>query len=264
VNNKVIYTVLTGSYDELKQPRFIHPDFDYICFTDVLNEEYNGVWKLKKIPNIIEDKARLSRYPKMRPDLLLPEYDYSLYIDGNICIQDIDIYTRVLEAIEKKYIWAGVKHPLRDCIYDEGFEVLFARRYETNLFRGLKQMRFLLNEKFPTHYGMYEANIIFRAHKELVIAKQGDLWWNMLLAYSKRDQFALSYTLWKFEIPFRFLLPTHLNSRNYFGVEYQNHNHFSSKFQKKINRFWYIKIYPKVNKILKALYYTLIGYKKGC
>lgn len=261
MKKQVIYTVLTGKYEELRQPMCIHPDFEYICFTDVLKDERNGVWLMREIPKVTQDKARLSRFPKMRPDLLLPDFEYSLYMDANLCIQNVDIYIRVLDLIKKNVLWAGVKHPLRDCVYEEAFEVLFGRRYEKKIRRGLREMKFLLKEGFPSHYGMYEANIIFRSHKNPVIEEQGLLWWQMLCSYSKRDQFALSYTLWKKKIPFYFLLPTDQNARNYPGIQYYNHSRFRSKLEYRLNRYWYIKLFPKAAPILRKIYYLLIGFK---
>ena len=36
---KVVYTAITGNYDELITPEYINKDWDYICFTD--NPRFN-------------------------------------------------------------------------------------------------------------------------------------------------------------------------------------------------------------------------------
>lgn len=37
-NKKVVYTIIFAGYDDLKEPEFVSPDFDSVCFTD------DGTW----------------------------------------------------------------------------------------------------------------------------------------------------------------------------------------------------------------------------
>ena len=206
-NNIVIYTCRTGGYDDLLQPLVVDNSFDYICFTDNLKEERRGVWVFREIPRVIDDKQRLSRYPKMFPHVLLPEYEYSVYIDANILIQNQAFYEYLKQGIEKDYSLAGIKHPFRQCTYEEYFAVFYSLK-EINA-KQLKQEYNLLKEAgFPKNYGMYEANIIFRKHGVDHIEEQCEEWWRLFLRYTKRDQLSYAYTLWKRSIPFCFLMPS--------------------------------------------------------
>lgn len=50
--DKVIYTCLTGNYDNLINHYYINPDWDYICFTDnenLLKSSENGIWQIRKL-----------------------------------------------------------------------------------------------------------------------------------------------------------------------------------------------------------------------
>lgn len=88
-SKKVIYTCILGNYDELKEPKIIHKDFDYICFTD--NETItSNVWKIINVTNDLNDLdiIRKQRAYKMLPHKFLKNYDFSIYIDGNI---DLDL-----------------------------------------------------------------------------------------------------------------------------------------------------------------------------
>ena len=61
---KCIYTVLTGGYDDLLEPEFVTPGWDYICVTD--NKELtSSVWRFVYIEDLLGlDYIRLSRYYK--------------------------------------------------------------------------------------------------------------------------------------------------------------------------------------------------------
>jgi len=50
---------------------------------------------------------------------------------------------------------------------------------------------------FPASYGLNETNIVYRRHKNPEIIRVMDEWWAMIEKYSKRDQLALSFILWK-------------------------------------------------------------------
>ena len=90
MNRKVIFTCLTGGYDRLEQPAAVAPDWDYVCFTDTDGQD--GVWRLRKIPVDSPDPVVRSRFPKILPDRVLPEYDYSVYMDANLCITGEEFY----------------------------------------------------------------------------------------------------------------------------------------------------------------------------
>ena len=90
MNRKVIFTCLTGGYDRLEQPVAVAPDWDYVCFTDT--EGQDGVWQLRKIPLDSPDPVVRSRFPKILPDKVLSEYDYSVYMDANLCITGEEFY----------------------------------------------------------------------------------------------------------------------------------------------------------------------------
>jgi len=220
----VIYTALTGSYDSLVQPKVIDADFDYICFTDCVKSSCIGVWNIKQIPLITHDMQRLSRFPKMHPHVLLNDYMYSVYIDANVCIYNKEFYDKIKEKINDKILLSGIKHPLRQCVYKEFFNV-WKWRKEQSLTIMRKEFKFLKKHNFPAKYGMYEANVIFRNHHDMKVIAQCEQWWLMLNLFSKRDQLAYSFTLWQQHLTFDFLCEPGPNRENdYYYLE----NHKSS------------------------------------
>ena len=237
-----IYTTLTGNYDVLQDPLVTDSRCDYFCFTNQPQKQ-GSIWQYQKIPFESKNDALLSRYPKMHPHILFKDYAYSVYLDANIQIVDPDFYQRIFEKIEKGILLSGIKHPFRDCPYDEGY-IVFS--YGLDSFVSIiHTLRFLKKENFPNHYGMFEANIIFRKHSATNIQVQCEEWWNLINRYSKRDQLTYSYTLWKNHIPFDYLIPQNESVRNYKGVQFTPHIRKMGFWRKKLKR-----IGKKIFKIL--------------
>ena len=93
----VVYTVMVGDYDKILQPLVVDDRFDYVLFTDQARNDKIGVWQVRTFDYQNDDKTRISRYLKTHPEKLLPEYDASLWIDGNIQITNSYIYNRFIE-----------------------------------------------------------------------------------------------------------------------------------------------------------------------
>ncbi len=200
MNNRVIYTALTGGYDGLMQPHVIYPGYDYICFTDNPKTERDGVWEFRPIPYDSNDRVVLSRYPKLNPHEVLKEYEYSVYIDANIEILDDYLLKCVEDKIERGVLLALANHhERRKDVYDEAAFILkkrFAKFSEV-----LRQIKFLREEGYPENQKFYENNVIFRRHLKTPIIDLDKLWWNAFLSFTKRDQLSLCYCYWKLNIP---------------------------------------------------------------
>lgn len=239
-----IYTALTGGYDSLMQPTIIDNRFDYICFSNDIQKDCIGIWKIRKFEGTFPSKQIESRFPKMYPWKVLPEYEYSVYMDANIRIDSQEFYEAVLNKIKNQVSISGIKHPFRDCAYNEGFAVF---TYSLEKFLTIiREMRTFRKEGFPRHYGMYEANIILRKHSDEGIRHQCELWWQLINKYSKRDQLSYPYTLWKNGVPFDYLIAEGSSARDcpwlYMKQHIREKNIWGkNRVLKKIGRFFYRK-----------------------
>lgn len=199
MNDRVIYTCVTNGYDKLHQPKIIYKGYDYICFTDEVRQKNVGIWQIRPIPNVVQDKIRLSRYLKINPHIALSEYSYSVYVDSNILILDEYLLDRVENEIKKGTLIALSKHPEgRLDIYEEAAYVMKYRRAKFKEVR--KQIKYLLKMGYPHGTGMFENNIIFRQHNHNEIIKLDENWWDIFIEFTSRDQLSFAYLLWKFNI----------------------------------------------------------------
>lgn len=252
---KVVYTALTGFYDALEQHDYIHPDYDYICFSNDFGDiEKIGIWKIRKIKFQSEDKQLQSRFPKLQPHEVLQEYDISLYVDANVNIKTSFVFNRIEELTKRGVLLAGMKHQLRDCLYEEGYRVALTR-VDSNTKAIRKQLTYYKRQGFPRHFGMYEANVIFRHHNNPLIIQQCNDWWHLRLNFSKRDQLGYSFTLWKYNIPFNFLLPENQWARNSQDVTCAIRPRRYPYFIQKIRNFYFKIIIPIIIRIWYPIYF---------
>ena len=197
----VVYTCVTGGYDKLRDPLLINNNLDYIAFSDRKpNSVKESVWKYQSLPqesNCNRWKNYANRYCKMHPFELFPEYDYAIYVDGNVeIVSDITALYNV--AHESKLGIAMHSHNLRQCIYDEA-EV--CKAYGKGNVEDINtQVNKYKTEHFPTRFGMMEATIIVTDLKNEKAERIFNDWWNeFLLTPSKRDQLSFPYIIWKNE-----------------------------------------------------------------
>lgn len=223
--NYVIYTVMTGGYEGILQPLVMDDRFDYVLFSNDYKDSQIGCWHIRHIPLAVDpnDNKRLSRYPKTHPELLLSEYEASLYIDANIQIADSWVYDRIIELANLHVNHAGVKLLAtgRDDIYRHAYDMCVMRaEHDTD---AIRHCHALYRKGFPEHWGLNENNIIFRTHTELM--KQVDEeWWWWIKNYSYRDQFSYMYCLWKYDVKREFFLPEGQDAHNSKYFSFMHHN----------------------------------------
>lgn len=209
---KVIYTSIVGGYDSLRQPEVIDSSFDYVCFSDDFKELKVGVWEIRPIPCDLTDPTRRSRYAKILPHRVLPEYEISLWMDANIAVADKAFYEAVEDKIASEAVIAQVPHPYRNCVYDEIAQCY--RDARISLRDALRQLRHLEAEGFPRQFGLFENNLILRRHNDPSVVRVSEGWWKEYMSYSKRDQLSLMPVYWKEGLLPGLLLGEGVNSRN--------------------------------------------------
>lgn len=223
MNKFVVFTVLTGNYEEVQQPALTDSRFDYILFTNDVPSSA-GVWSVRPIPEVLTgDNKRLSRYPKTHPETLLAEYKASLYMDANIQIRDQWVYDRVVELYEKGVEFAGIKLVLtgRDCIYEHSFDI--CQWHVETQEMAIRQCHAMYEQGFPQHFGLNENNVIYRLHTERMKAADQE-WWDWILKYSSRDQFSYMFCLWHNGVALDYFLPEGEDTRNSTHFLLVNHN----------------------------------------
>lgn len=224
-NNNVIYTCITGGYDVLNDPIKTTEGFDYVCFTDNLNVNTN-VWELRPLPMETEglSNVKKQRYVKINPHKVLPEYETSIWVDGNL-----DLYGGINKFVEeqcKDSIICIPKHPVRNCIYDEMIAIYKSKKDTMEKMK--PQADRYMAEGFPKHFGLVQTNIIYRKHNNPEVVALMNLWWSELKNGSHRDQMSFNYAVWKLKFNKLVQLDKRTDHSKYFMI----HKHTKSNFAK--------------------------------
>lgn len=191
-----VYSCITGNYDSLIEPFFSIEGIDYIMFTD--NSKLKSEkWQIRTIPDEISnwnDKTLINRYIKMHPDVVGTDYDYALYIDGNICV--VSNIRNMINAIPPSFGFALHQHISRDCVYDEVKSCKYTKKGRVEKLE--KQVTRYRKEGLPAHYGLLEATVILTdLHNSFALDIQEKWWQEYIVSESLRDQISLPYVLWK-------------------------------------------------------------------
>ncbi len=110
---KVIYTAIIGDYDTLKEPEYITPGWEYVCFTD--QNIVSKHWEVVKLFKT-NDRALAVREAR-RIKILCPfEHDVSIWMDASFTIKG-----NADEFVEKAgtYDLMMMKHPHRSYVSEE-------------------------------------------------------------------------------------------------------------------------------------------------
>ena len=207
---KVVYTTIFGGYDDLVEPYYIPNGWDFICFTDA--DLKSDVWKIVNVKTFYNDNTRNAKQFKVLPHRHLSDYDYSIFIDGNMTIRNnpdelIDNYLSTSNIA----FFDHNKNLLdpRDCIYKEA-EVIFEfgkrnGNYKDNPELIRKQIQKYHNDGYPTNNGLITGMVIMRRHNEKDCIEVMEDWWTEIKYNSRRDQLSFNYVAWKSKANFNYL-----------------------------------------------------------
>ena len=193
----VAYTCIVGNYDKLHYPsEELAQKYDYVLISDDKPSDM-GTFKqwidVRDIcPNEITDNTRKNRYCKINAHKIFPDYNMSIYMDGNIqlkrnldeiCDNISDIGITVLAQ-------TGYIDTYREAAHKMGQNV-------DNVDIIYKQVEKYWKDGFPEGFGSWYCTILVRKHNSKLCMKIMEDWWNELCLYSKRNQISFPYVLWK-------------------------------------------------------------------
>ena len=115
-NKVVIYTAISGDYEDLHRPLAWAPNVDHVAFVD---DPWVGIpWQTDKFEDLSLDQIRRAREVKIRPHRYFPDHDISVWVDGNVVIRE-DL-TEWIELALKTNPLALHRHPEnRKSIFEE-------------------------------------------------------------------------------------------------------------------------------------------------
>lgn len=192
-----VYSCIVGRYDSILEPVIAEDNVDYYMFTD-LTLQSGSAWTKIDLTEHDDYYAlspnQLNRKIKILQTEILRQYDYTVYVDGNIEI--VCCVSPMIESMGGCSL--GIHyHRSRDCIYDEVVAVKHLKRLT-----GLdmeKQISGYREKGFPAHFGLYENSIIIRNNNDSATLQLMADWWDEYVKHPTRDQLSLPYVIWDTE-----------------------------------------------------------------
>lgn len=230
VGKLAVYTCIFGGYDNLQEPLIKSKYCDYYIVTDKSMSK-KSAWK-KLIPKHFPEgfdgwhPAIKNRYYKMHPDVLFPDYEYSLYIDGNIR-PVTDLFPFLIKMVKEGKAFGLFEHPVCHDVY--GMTELLKTINLVDHNKADLQMQKYHSEFFPEKWGLFECNFILRKHRIDKCKDVMNTWWDEYLNGEKRDQMCFTYALWKNGFAYNDVCRFGKNIRNNSRLKLTDHNRVHNK-----------------------------------
>ena len=197
----IIYTVITGSYDSMKQPRVIEEGVEYVLLTNNPEIKDGGVWKVVQIPSeewtgrtARENDILLSRKVKMLPHEYLPEVaEWSIYIDADMVIKRP--LTELLINLHSETLFAAFRHSYCGSVREE-IEDLVAKGM-VDVTQIENQWQRYAEWGFKDNLGISENGLLIRKHNNQHVQSLMQLWWKEYQQGCLRDQVSLMPCIYK-------------------------------------------------------------------
>ena len=201
MNSKIIYTTIFGGYDDVTKPN-LPTGWDWKCFSEE-----------NSIP-LYTDNTRNAKKFKVLPHRYLQDYEYSIFIDGNMYV--VGNVDKLIEKYLSDSNIAFFDHNKnrmdpRDCIYDEYNAIMNLGKNDPNQnFKDNPQVMYdqvkrYQDEGYPSHNGLITGMVILRRHNEKDCIRVMEDWWTEIKYGSKRDQLSFNYVAWKNNTKFNYM-----------------------------------------------------------
>ena len=161
----IVYTAIYGDYDDVK----VQP-VEVKLFTEATHPRKELHPRMK------------AKYFKCNSHKL--DCDVSIWIDGSAVIRTPDFVQWCLDQLGDGDI-ALIKHPDRDCIYDEANFCQFMPKYQGVPVLG--QVEEYRKQGYPAHNGLWACGLLIRRHNDKV-KRFNKLWWEHNKKYTYQDQ----------------------------------------------------------------------------
>ena len=186
----VVYTVLIGTKEALNNPLQLlgaaqsDLEIDYICFTD--NPALSSpTWQFRAFDHALLPPEKGSRLPKACPARFFADYDYSLYIDNTVVFKRLPTRADVEGAR-----FSAFRHPWRSSPADEADIGVKSGLDEAAVVAA--QVNFYATRRpLDSVHTLTAGTVLLRNHHDAAVQRFGELWWQQILLFSKRDQLSL-------------------------------------------------------------------------
>jgi len=190
----VVYTAVFGGYDALLPPGMkveaSSDDLRYVCLTDEPQQVPGWEYETPRI--YTSDLRKESRRAKILAHKYFPDADISIWHGGSFTL-NVSPFEALSWLPPDKDV-ATLRHPHRDCVYDEAKAVLMLGKGDRRKVE--RQMSIYESKGYPRHKGLAATTLMVRRHTKQM-EELNELWWKWVRDNSVRDQLAFPYVSWE-------------------------------------------------------------------
>ena len=193
VNSRKIAVITSsvGSNNLINPTRWLDK-VEYHAFVDKKDINISDSWNrheyIQFSSDIVYKNRRNAKIYKILPHAFLPNFDYYIWVDATHNLQkDPD---EIIDEYLTNSDVAVFKHSQRDCVYDEGNEIIKIKYDHSNLIKD--QLAFYRDMCYPKNNGLYELPARVQRNTELT-QRMGWMWWEQICMFSSRDQISFPF-----------------------------------------------------------------------
>lgn len=246
---RLIYTAVFEDYDRVYPPVRAEAEVDYVIVTDRADLRVSGWDTLIADPADFPSAKAANLYHRALIHRILPGYDASLYVDGNIRL--LGPTRPLFEQLEQSgAALAAYRHPHRATVAEEVDAVIRLRKV-SDPSRVSNELREYTADGFSDDVPMIASGMILKDHRSPALDPAMELWWSLFRKHLTRDQLSFPYVVWKTGLPVHLLEGTFMKPNPFFalhahvGAEGVNRHHahaaarsHDSAFFKLVHQGW--------------------------
>ena len=210
-----VYTCVLGRYDAVYPPILSTPGVDHLLFTDQTGGLPRGWRSVQPSQDGALSAQMANRHCKFFPELYLPDYDASLYIDGNIRLRG-DLRP-LFDLLDQGFDMVLLRHSKRQSVEEEVHACARRGKADPEVLRA--ELAALQSNGFVDSGILSENNVVLRRHGVSAVESAMQEWWAHTLAHSGRDQISLPFFLQKHAVRV-LVLPFNARGPNPFFYDY--------------------------------------------
>jgi hypothetical protein len=213
---RLIYTAVFKGYDRVYPPVRVEPDVDYVIVTDDASLRVAGWQTLCVDAGSLATPKAANLYYRALMHRILPTYDASLYVDGNIRL--LGPTRQLFEALEQSgAALMQYAHPLRSSAAEE-FEAVIATGKVNDVSRVRREFESYNSDGFPDTVRLGETGVILKNHRHPKLDEAMALWSVLFQKNLTRDQLSLPYVIWKTGLDVALLPGTFREPNPFFAI----------------------------------------------
>jgi len=122
-----------------------------------------------------------------------------LWVDANFLIYgDLNLFLEEAHNLKDTNMMLFQHDQERFCLYDEAEVVIRHQKDDIELVK--RQIQKYKKEGYPPQRGLSANSIMLRKHNKNDMMALGNMWWEEISQFSRRDQLSLYYCTWKLEL----------------------------------------------------------------